>query len=196
MAARTEITRADVLPMAAYAAVRKTKRSELVEIKKRRRVEIGPFATAYFENFDTMWWQIHEMLYIERGGEDQIEGELLAYNPLIPKGNELVCTVMFEIEDAMRRKAVLGRLGGVEETMFIEVGGQTVKGVPEPDADRTDEEGKASSVQFVHFPFPAAAIAAFRAPGARVALGFSHPEYGHIAVMPEPVRASLAEDFA
>ncbi|MGE4218211.1 MAG: DUF3501 family protein [Alphaproteobacteria bacterium] len=196
MAARTEITRADVLPMAEYASVRKTKRRELVEIKKRRRVEIGPVATAYFESFDTMWWQIHEMLYIERGGEDQIEGELSAYNPLIPKGNELVCTVMFEIEDPVRRKVLLGRLGGVEETMFLEVGGRTIKGVPEADADRTDEDGKASSVQFVHFPFPSDAIAAFRIPGARVALGFTHPEYGHIAVMPEAVRAALAEDFA
>ena len=74
--------------------------SRIAAIKQNRRVEVGPFATFYFENYDTMWHQVHEMLHIERGGEAQIADELEAYNPLIPQGDELIATVMFEIEDA------------------------------------------------------------------------------------------------
>lgn len=196
MTPRTEITRDDILPMDAFADVRTQKRQEISAIKRNRRMEIGPVATAYFENYDTMWWQIHEMLFIEKGGEDQIPDELSAYNPLIPNGRELVCTVMFEIDDPVRRATFLGKLGGVEDTMFMQLGDMTVRGVPEQDVDRTSSAGKASSVQFIHFPFTDDQAAAFRADGAQVIVGFDHPHYSHMAVMPEPVRQSLARDFA
>ena len=196
MTPRTEITNADILPMEEFAKIRKTKRQELVAVKKNRRIAIGPDATCYFECYETMWWQIHEMLFIEKGGEAQIPDELAAYNPLIPKGQELVCTVMFEIDDPDRRAAILAKLGGVEETMFLEFSGQTVDGVPEADVDRTSADGKASSVQFIHFPFTADQIAAFREPGTAVTIGFRHPEYAHMTIMPEAVRAALSEDFA
>jgi hypothetical protein len=143
-----------------------------------------------------MWHQVHEMLFIERGGEPQIADELAAYNPLIPKGDELVATVMFEIEDAERRKAVLGRLGGVENTMSLQFDGEKIMGAPEEDVDRTTAAGKASSVQFVHFRFTSAQIAKFRKSGTRVVVAIEHPAYGHMAVMPEDVRAALARDFA
>jgi hypothetical protein len=142
-----------------------------------------------------MWNQVHEMLFIEKGGEAQIADELSAYNPLIPKGRELVATVMFEIDDPARRGALLAKLGGVEETAFIRIGGETVKGVPEIDVDRTNAAGKASAVQFIHFPFTPAQIEAFRGEGAEVVLGFSHPNYAHMAVLAEVVRAALAGDF-
>ena len=145
--------------------------------------------------FDVQWNQVHEMLYIEKGGEAQIADELAAYNPLIPKGAELVATIMFEIDDPLRRKNFLQRLGGVEETAFIKIGDLTVKGVPEDDVDRTNADGKASSVQFIHFPFTEAQVDAFKAPDAQVVLGFGHSEYSHMAVMSEPVRAALADDF-
>ena len=190
------LAREDVLSMDDYAKVRKERRAEVVALKKTRRLEVGPFATFYFENRDTMWLQVHEMLFIEKGGEEQIQGELDAYNPLIPKGDELVATVMFEIDDPLRRARVLARLGGVEETAFLDVGGERSAGVPEADQDRTSAEGKASSVQFLHFPFTAAQIAGFRSPGTQVLIGFSHPEYGHLAVMPETMRQELAKDFA
>ncbi len=190
------IAKSDVLSMAEYAKVRKERRSAIVALKKRRRLEVGPFAIFLFESWDTMWLQIHEMLHIEKGGEEQVQGELDAYNPLIPQGNELTATVMFEIDDPLRRARVLGRLGGVEETAFIEVGGERIRGEPEEDQDRTTAEGKASSVQFVRFRFSPAQIARFRTPGAQVIVGFTHPEYGHLAVMPEPVRDALAKDFA
>lgn len=196
MTSKREITRDDIWSMERYAGERKQLRRALVDVKRNRRLEVGPVATFYFENYETMWAQIHEMLFIERGGEEQIADELSAYNPLIPKGRELVATVMFEIDDPQRRQAFLARLGGVEETAFIEVDGEKVVGVPEEDVDRTNAAGKASSVQFIHFPFTDAQAAAFRREGSRVIVGFAHPQYAHMMVMPEAVRAALAEDFA
>lgn len=195
MPAKHEITRDDIIPMERYAAERTARRRALVEAKKTRRVEVGPVCTVYFESFETMWNQVHEMLFIEKGGAAQVDDELAAYNPLIPKGRELVATVMFEIDDPARRAAVLATLGGVEESAFIRVGAQTIAGVPEADIDRTTAAGKASAVQFIHFPFTDAQVAAFRAPGAHVVLGFTHPRYGHMAALPEATRAALAEDF-
>ncbi|MDJ0949648.1 MAG: DUF3501 family protein [Alphaproteobacteria bacterium] len=195
MTMKREIGRDDVLSMAEYAKVRKDRRAAITEIKKHRRMEVGPFATFYFESYDTMWHQVHEMLFIEKGGEEQIPDELRAYNPLIPNGRELVATVMFEIDDEVRRAAVLGRLGGVEETLTLRFADEEVKGLPEEDVDRTTAAGKASSVQFVHFPFTPAQIDKFQTPGTQVILGIGHENYAHMAVMPEAVRAALAEDF-
>ena len=195
MPMKHEITPADLMPVAEYAKVRAARRQALVAQKQNRRVEVGPVATFHFENYDSMWLQVQEMLYIEKGGEAQIADELRAYNPLIPDGRELVATVLFEIDDPHRRKVFLGRLGGVEDTAFIRVGDEIVKGRAEADVDRTSAEGKASAVQFIHFPFTPSQIAGFRAPGAQVVVGFSHPAYGHMVIMPEAVRAALAEDF-
>jgi len=195
MAPKHEITAADLIPIADYAKQRQERRTAMSALKRQRRVEVGPFATFYFECYETMWHQIHEMLYIEKGGAAQVPDEPRAYNPLVPKGCELVATVMFEIDDPKRRAQVLARLGGVEETATMSFAGETVKGVPEADLDRTTAEGKASSVQFIHFPFTPAQIEKFRAPGTQIVLGFSHPNYGHMAVVPEAVRATLAKDF-
>jgi hypothetical protein len=192
---RRQLSRADILPLDEYVKIRRQRRREITELKKHRRIEVGPFATLYFENFDTMWQQVQEMLYIEKGGEAQIEDELAAYNPLIPQGSELVATVMFEIDDPVRRANALTRLGGIENCMFIEVAGERVRGEPDPTRENSSPDGKASSVQFLRFPFTPAQIAAFKAPGARVVAGFDHPNYGHMAVLPEPVRAALAQDF-
>jgi len=192
---RRRLTRADILPLDEYIKIRRERRRQITEVKKHRRLEIGPFATFYFENFDTMWQQVQEMLYIEKGGEEQIADELAAYNPLIPQGSELSATIMFEIDDPKRRETALSRLGGIENCAFIEVAGERVRGEPDSTRENSSPDGKASSVQFIRFPFAAAQIAAFRQPGARVLVGFDHPNYGHMAVMPEPVRAALAEDF-
>ena len=189
------IAPADILPTPEYVSVRAAKRREISEHKKRRRVDVGPFAMFAFESWDTMWFQVQEMLYIEKGGAAQVADELAAYNPLIPQGRELVATVMFQIDDEIQRKLALAKLGGVEQTAFLTFGPHRIAGVPETDQDRTTAEGKASSVQFIHFPFTAEQVAAFRAPGTQVIVGFTHPDYGHMAVMPEPVRAALAGDF-
>ncbi|CAO3413844.1 DUF3501 family protein [Azospirillum doebereinerae] len=196
MAAKTAITRADILPMAQYARERLDRRKALVAVKRNRRLPVGPDATFYFESYETMWQQIHEMLHIEKGGEEQIADELHAYNPLIPKGRELVATVMFEIDDPARRDRVLSALGGIEGHMTIQIGETTIAGRPEGDVERTNAAGKTSSVHFLHFDVTDEQVAAFREPGARVLVGIAHPNYGHLAVMPEAVRAELAKDFA
>jgi len=195
MTNRHAITAAHILPRAEYARIRAERRRQISALKRNRRVEVGPYVTFYFESYDTMRHQVQEMCWIENGGPEQIPDELAAYNPLIPQGSELVATFMIEIDDQERRKRVLGQLGGIEETAFIKVFGETLQGVPEADQDRTTAEGKASSVQFVHFGFTPEQIARFRTPGAEVVLGLSHANYGHMAVMPEAVRAELAKDF-
>lgn len=196
MTERRAMTRADIMPMERYLAERKDHRSRVSALKKNRRIEVGPHATFYFENFDTMWHQVHEMLAVERGGEAQIVDELEAYNPLIPKGDDLVATVMFEIDDPNLRARVLGQLGGVESKISLSFAGEKIAGIPDPTRENTSPEGKASSVQFVRFPFTAAQKQKFRAAGTQVVIGIEHPHYGHMAVLPETVRQALASDLA
>ncbi|GGF35461.1 hypothetical protein GCM10011611_47240 [Aliidongia dinghuensis] len=192
---RRRIERADILDRADYLPIRKEQRARMAALKQNRRVEVGPFATFYFENWDTIRHQILEMLYIENGGETQIADEIEAYGPLVPAGGELVATVMFEIDDPVRRTTQLNRIGGIEHKTFLQAGGEQLRGIPDPDRENTSPEGKASSVQFFHFPLSPAAIDAFRTPGAQILLGFDHPNYGHIALVPEAVRATLAADL-
>jgi hypothetical protein len=190
---KRRITPADVMSMADYAKVRAERRRALIQTKKLRRLEVGPCACFYFESYETMWMQVHEMLRIEKGGEAQIPDELRAYNTLIPQGQELVATVM---DDPVQRTNFLARLGGVEDTVFLQFGGATVVGKPEQDVDRTTAEGKTSSVHFIHFAFTPPQIAKFRTSGTQVIIGFAHAQYAHMAVMPEAMRAELAKDFA
>jgi hypothetical protein len=190
-----KISRDDIMPMEAYAKVRRERAKELAKAKRTRRLELGPSCTFYFENYDTMWFQIHEMLYIEKSGEDQIPGELEAYNPLIPSGRELVATVMIEVGDPDRRAALLGKLGGFEETITLALNNEIICGVAEVDVDRTTAAGKASSVQFLRFPFSEDQVKAFRADKSDVVLAIGHPEYRHMAGMSEEVRMSLSRDF-
>ena len=196
MTAARKITPEDILPLEDYIKVRKERKAKLLPMKRNRRLEVGPVATAYFENFDTMLHQIQEMLYIEKGGDEQMADELAAYNPLVPNGRELVATVMFEIDDPIRRANFLGRLGGVEETMFIKFADEEIIGKPEEDVDRTNADGKASSVQFIHFDFTDAQAAKFAEAGTQVILGFTHDQYGHMVVVPEAARDALAGDFS
>lgn len=193
--AKRVLTEADIMPVSEYAKTRAEWRKNVSAKKKNRRVDVGPHITFYFECYETMWLQVQEMVFIEKGGREQIPGELEAYNPLIPNGSELVATFMIEIDEPTRRKRVLDGLGGIEETAFLRVGGETILGLPEADADRTSAQGKASSVQFVHFPFSVDQIAAFSSPDAEVVLGFGHANYRHMAVVSEPVRTELTTDF-
>lgn len=195
-APRREITRADLMPMADYAKIRREHRRNLVQLKRKRRLHIGPHVSLYFENYDTMWAQVQEMLFIERGGEDQVAGELAAYNPLIPQGGELVATMMIEIEDEGVRRRTLASLGHIEEAISLNFAGHKITAVPEADLDRTTEEGKTSSVHFLHFAFTPAQIIAFRTPQAQIVAAITHPHYGHMAILPEDSRAALAQDFA
>ena len=195
MRASKIVNKTDILDMETFGELRKKKRSEMTMTKRNRRVPVGPDATFMFENYDTMWWQIHEMLFIEKGGQEQIKDELSAYNPLIPQGNELVATLMFEIDDPTRRKVLLMKLGGVEEVCCLTINGETVIGDSESDVDRTTAAGKASSVQFIHFNLSPGQINMFKKPNTKVSVGINHPAYGHTAIISEEVREVLAYDF-
>ncbi len=191
-----KITRADILPIAAYNEQRTELRTASIAAKKNRRMEVGPYATFYFENYDSMWLQVQEMLRIEKGGDEQIDGELEAYNPLIPQGRELIATMMLEIEDANRRDRELRRLGHVEDSVFIEIGTDRIAATPTDYEDRTTPDGKTSSVHWLRFTFTPAQIAAFKSGKERVVIGIGHANYGHMAVMPDVTREALAGDFS
>jgi len=195
-ASERRITPADILPIAEYDRQRRALKAEMIPLKKLRRVEVGPFATFYFENYATMWLQVQEMLRIEKGGAEQIEGELAAYNPLIPQGAELIATLMLEIEDGNRRHATLLTLGGIEETVFLEIGGDTIKATPTEYDDRTTPDGKTSSVHWLRFSLTPDQIARFRDGPDKVVLGVGHRNYGHMAVLGADTRAALSKDFA
>jgi len=196
MTAKREILRVDIMDMAAYGEERAARRAEISRVKRDRRLAVGPFATFYFESYDTMWMQIHEMLFIERAGEDQIPNELNAYNPLIPNGENLVATLMFEIADGDMRARELARLGGIEKTIRFELGEGTIAAQPIADGvERTTDAGKTSAVHFLQFDFTAAEIEKFRDSTVHAVISISHSNYGHMANIPDIVRDALDDDF-
>jgi hypothetical protein len=195
-AART-ITQADILPLDQYELIRADKRAEALARKLLTRIAVGPHATVLFENWDSMWLQIQEMLRIEKGGADQLADELAAYDPMVPKGHELTCTVLFEIADPERRDAFLRTIGGVENHIAIEVGGHRLRARPEGDTERTRaSDNKASAVHFMHFDFTPEAITAWKSGEGTALLLIDHPNYGHAAMIsPETRRFLAAECF-
>ena len=191
-----EVTKADLIPADEYAKNRKAYRKEIVSYKKDRRISLGPYANFYFESYETMKAQIQEMLHIEKGGDEQLKDELVAYNPLIPNGKELTATLMFEIDNPVSRAAFLSKVGGIEEKVFIKIDGQTIKAIPEEDVDRTSAEGKASSVQFIHFKLNDEQIEKFKSDGVEVEIGIDHKEYSHTTKLSSANLSSLAADFS
>ena len=189
------IEKADLIPADVYVKNRKMIRKELVEFKKNRRIALGPYATFYFESFETMLAQIQEMLYIEKGGDEQLNDELKAYNPLVPDGKELTATLMFEIDNPVSRAAFLGKVGGIEDKVFIKIDNEVINAIPEEDVDRTSAEGKASSVQFVHFKLNDDQIIKFKSGNVSVSLGIDHKEYGHAVKLTEENIKALSMDF-
>jgi hypothetical protein len=190
-----KITETDVIDIDRYITERPKIKKDISEIKKYRRIAVGPFATFYFECFDTMIYQVQEMLYIERGGVEQMKDELEAYNPLVPKGKELVATLMFEIDNEIKRKEFLTSVGGIENKIFIEIDGKKIISRPEQDTDRTSEDGKASSVHFLHFDFTEDLIKEFVKDQSTVFLGFNHKNYKHFSELSSEVKSELKKDF-
>ena len=184
------------MPLDVYIKNRKELRKNIVSFKKDRRIALGPYATFYFESYETMLAQVQEMLYIEKGGEEQLKDELTAYNPLIPNGKELTATLMFEIDNPVSRSAFLSKVGGIEEKVFIKIDGESIKASPEKDVDRTSAEGKASSVQFIHFKLSDEQIQKFKSEGAEVEIGINHKEYSHTTKLSLANLSSLSADFS
>ena len=192
---KREIQKEDIMSLDVYTKNRRELRKSIVDFKKNRRVGLGPYATFYFESYETMLAQVQEMLYIEKGGDEQLHDELSAYNPLIPNGKELTATLMFEIDNPISRAAFLGKVGGIEETVFMKINGEKIKAVPEEDVDRTSAEGKASSVQFIHFNFTDDQIEKFQSNSSEIELGIDHKEYSHSTKLSKENIASLSADF-
>ena len=193
---KREIQKEDIIPLDVYTEKRRELRKSIVDYKKNRRVALGPYATFYFESYETMLAQVQEMLYIEKGGDEQLQDELSAYNPLIPNGKELTATLMFEIDNPISRAAFLGKVGGIEETVFMKINGEKIKAVPEEDVDRTSAEGKASSVQFIHFNFTDDQIEKFQSNSSEIELGIDHKEYSHSTKLSKENIASLSADVS
>ena len=192
---KKQIIKEDIMPLDVYTKSRKDLRRGIVEFKKDRRIAVGHYATFYFESYETMLAQVQEMLYIEKGGEEQLKDELEAYNPLIPGGKELTATLMFEIDNPISRAAFLGKVGGIENKIFMKVDEEEIKAVPEDDVDRTSSEGKASSVQFIHFKFNEEQISKFKN-SSEIKIGIDHKEYSHTTKLTEHTIKSLLADFS
>ena len=192
---KREILKGDIMPLDVYTKQRKELRRKILEFKKNRRIPLGPYATFYFESYETMLAQVQEMLYIEKGGDDQLADELTAYNPLVPKGKELTATLMFEIDNPVSRAAFLGKVGGIEEKVYMKVEGELIRALPEEDVDRTSAEGKASSVQFIHFHFSDEQIKKFKSDQSSIEIGISHNEYSHSTKLNKNTINSLSADF-
>ena len=192
---KKKIEKADLMQADVYTKNRKQIRKEIVEFKKNRRIALGPYATFYFESFETMLAQVQEMLYIEKGGDEQLKDELTAYNPLVPNGKELTATLMFEIDNPVSRAAFLGKVGGIEEKIFMKIDNENVRAVPEQDVDRTSDDGKASSVQFIHFKISDNQIAKFKSGDSIIEIGINHKEYSHTTKLTDQNVKSLSADF-
>ncbi len=192
---KRKIEKSDLIAEKIYSDTRRQIRKELVEFKKNRRIALGPYATFYFESFETMLAQVQEMLHIEKGGDEQLEDELKAYNPLVPNGKELTATLMFEIDNPISRASFLGKVGGIEEKVFMKIDNEIIKAMPEEDVDRTSAKGKASSVQFIHFKFNENQIGQFKSCKAGIELGIDHREYAHTTKLTEENIKSLSADF-
>jgi len=189
-----KLSRADLFSLERYHEIRAEFRSRVLAHKRPRQVPIGPNATLYFEDRLTIQYQIQEMLRVERIFEaEAIEEELAAYNPLIPDGTNLKATFMLEYEDPDERRRMLGRLRGIEDRVWLEVGTQRILAVADEDLDRATDD-KTSAVHFLRFQLPSGVCDTLGA-GASMRFGIEHDQYRHDCVLSEESRAALVADL-
>ena len=190
-----KIEASDLLDLNSYSKERRQIRKELVEMKKNRRVELGPHSALYFENFLTMKAQVQEMLFIEKGGDEQLKDELEAYNPLVPQGKEIVATFMIEIDNPETRKKILSSLGKVETKIYLGINDDLIYATPEGDVERTDADGKTSSVHFLHFYLNDKQIIQFKKINNEIKFGIDYNSYLHSTIISKEVHKSLINDL-
>jgi len=194
--AMKKLTRDDLMSLEEYSGARDDFRNNVLAHKRNRRLELGTNAALYFEDRLTMQYQVQEMLRIERIFEAAgINDELDAYNPLIPDGSNWKATFMIEFPELEERRAMLQQLRGVEDRVYVEVGGfDRVFAIADEDIDRTDDE-KTSAVHFLRFELPQEQVAALRS-DALLAAGIDHDNYTvEISQVPENIRNSLLGDL-
>ena len=185
-----KLTRGDLYSLEQYAENRPEIRAQVMKHKKNRNIHIGPTATLYFEDRQTIQYQIQEMLRVERifevGG---IEEELQAYNPLIPDGSNWKATFMIEEPDVEKRHDLLASLIGVEDRVWVRVdGNEQVFAIADEDMDRDTEE-KTSSVHFLRFELSEKMVSDIKQ-GAALGIGIDHRNYSHEV---EPVAGSIQD---
>jgi hypothetical protein len=186
----------EILNLYDYEKVRDERRRAVIALKSERRVGVGRYLSFVFENRETVWFQIQEMIRAERiVDEGRIAEEVAVYNTLLPRPGELAATMFIEIGESDRIKPVLDALLGIDtgDHVRLEIGPHVITGVFE--AGHSDEEkGKLSAVHFVRFALPPAARSLFA--GAEVALAVDHPADRGRTVLTEGARRSLAGDLA
>jgi hypothetical protein len=191
------VKRENLLPLEVYARERNAFRARVIEHKKNRSVRLGENLTLLFEDELTIRYQVQEMLRIEKIFEDDgIQGELDAYNPLVPDGSNWKATMLIEYPDAEERRVMLARLKGVERRVWVRVEGcPPVYAIADEDLERENDE-KTSSVHFLRFELDAG-MRSRLAQGARLAIGVDHPACrATLDPVPAEVRGALAQDVA
>jgi hypothetical protein len=191
-----KLTRQDLYSLEDYAANRADIRARVMTHKKNRKVHVGPSATLYFEDRQTILYQIQEMLRVERIFEaDGIEEELQAYNPLIPDGCNWKATFMLEESDVEKRRELLAGLVGIEDRVWVRVDGHDpVYAIADEDLDRNTAE-KTSAVHFMRFELSAPMLADLKQ-GASLAMGIDHANYRHqLEPVADPIRMALVADL-
>ena len=185
-----KLTRSDLYSREQYAENRTEIRAQVMQHKKNRIVHVGPSATIYFEDRQTIQYQIQEMLRVERIFEASgIEEELDAYNPLIPDGNNWKATFMIEEPDVDRRRELLSELVGIEDRVWVRVdGNEQVFAIADEDLER-ETESKTSSVHFLRFELSDKMVADL-GQGAALGVGIEHRNYSHEV---EPVATSIRD---
>lgn len=191
-----KLTRGDLLSLEKYVETRDEFRGEVMLHKRNRRIELGTNAALYFEDQLTMRYQVQEMLRIERIFEAEgINEELEAYNPLIPDGSNWKATFMVEFPEVEERQAMLKKLVGIEDRVFMQVGAMDpVFAIADEDLDRSDDD-KTSAVHFLRFELSAEQVAALKE-GAEISAGIDHENYRvKISPVAENIRLSLLGDL-
>ena len=189
------LSRTDLWSLEEYSQRRPTFRQEVITHKQQRQIALGPNATLCFEDALTMKYQIQEMLRVERIFDaSEIEEELSAYNPLIPDGSNWKATFMIEYGNAEERRVALAKLGGIEETLWVQVDdGEKTHPIANEDIDRSRED-KAAAVHFLRFELNPAQVTALKA-GARLSMGIDHPEMTEAVVLDDAQRTALVADL-
>ena len=192
-----KISRESLWSLEHYARIRNQFRAEVMAHKKLRRVALGENMMLIFEDEKTIRYQIQEILRIEKTFEEEgIQGELDAYNPLIPDGRNFKCTMMLEYPDPEIRKIELRKLKGVETKVFIQVEGrEKVWAIADEVLERENDE-KTSSVHFMRFELDEDMAAALKY-GVALTIGVEHPACSFkLDPVPAEIRASLVRDLA
>jgi len=191
-----KLSRDDLYSLEQYAEARPAFREKVLAHKKNRRLDLGTNAALYFEDRLTMQYQVQEMLRIEKIFEaDGIREELDAYNPLIPDGSNWKATFMVEFPEVEERKAMLAKLVGIEDRVYVQVADfDRVHPIADEDLERDSEE-KTSAVHFLRFELPPEQVRALKG-GASLIAGIDHENYRvEVSPVPDNIRESLVADL-